>query len=205
MPLTLNPGQTLLFTGDSVTDCGRRDDPEGLGSGYVRDLVASGALDGMTVVNTGIGGNRVIDLENRWRQDVLAHHPDVLSVLVGINDVWRRYDSDDPTSLQQFTVGYRSLLTQAADAGIRLVLLEPFVLPVTEEQIGWREDLNPKIEAMHELAREFDAILVPTDRELTALAAEVGPSALAADGVHPTEQGHRAIADLWLDTVLARP
>lgn len=204
MPLTLTPGQTLLFTGDSVTDCGRRDDAAGLGSGYVRDIVASGALDSETVINTGIGGNRVVDLESRWQQDALGHRPDVLSVLIGINDVWRRYDNNDPTSLQQFTVGYRSLLSQAAEAGIRLVLLEPFVLPVTEEQIGWREDLNPKIEAVHELAREFDALLVPTDRELTALALEVGPSVLAADGVHPTEQGHRAIADLWLDTVLGR-
>lgn len=205
MPLTLTPGQTLLFTGDSVTDCGRRDDADGLGSGYVRDIVASGALDGVSVINTGIGGNRVVDLEGRWQQDVLAHRPDVLSVLIGVNDVWRRYDSNDPTSLDQFVVGYRSLLTQAGEAGIRLVLLEPFVLPVTEEQIGWREDLNPKIEAVHELAREFDALLVPTDRELTALAAEVGPSTLAADGVHPTDAGHRAIADLWLDTVLALP
>jgi len=205
MPLTLNPGQTLLFTGDSVTDCGRRDDPEGLGSGYVRDIVASGALEGAAVINTGVGGNRVIDLEKRWQQDVLGHRPDVVSMLIGVNDVWRRYDSNDPTTLEQFAAGYRSLLSQAADAGIRLVLLEPFVLPVTEEQISWREDLNPKIEAVHELAAEFDAILVPTDRELTALAADVGPSTLAVDGVHPTEQGHREIADLWLDTVLARP
>lgn len=205
MPLTISPGQTVLFTGDSVTDCGRRDDPEQLGWGYVRYLAGSAALAGVRVRNTGVGGDRVVNLENRWSEDVLALRPDVLSVLIGINDVWRRYDSNDPTSLERYHHGYRSLLEQAADAGTRLVVLEPFVLPVTEEQIGWREDLNPKIETLHELAREFDAILVPTDRELTALATQTGPSALAADGVHPTDLGHRAIADLWLDTVLAQP
>lgn len=209
MSLTISGGQTLLFTGDSVTDCGRRDDADGqLGFGYVRaiagSVAASTVLDGVQIVNTGVGGDRVVDLEARWDVDVLAQRPEVLSVLIGINDTWRRYDSDDPTSVEAFERGYRGILERAAEGGARLVLLEPFLLPVTDAQHGWREDLDPKIAVVHTLAREFDAVLVPTDSTLTALAAGVGAAELAADGVHPTERGHRAIAELWIETVLAR-
>jgi acyl-CoA thioesterase-1 len=194
--------QTVLFVGDSVTDCGRRDDPEGLGSGYVRVLAATPELAGRTVLNRGISGNRVVDLETRWADDVLAVDAGVVSILIGINDTWRRYDSDDPTTVEAYQAGYRRLLEPlAARPGTALVLMEPFVLPVTPEQAGWRDDLDPKIEVVHRLAAEYGATLVPTDVELTRLAAEAGAGgavALAEDGVHPTPQGHAAIAAIWL-------
>ena len=193
--------QTVLFVGDSVTDCGRRDDPEGLGSGYVRVLAATPELAGRTVLNRGISGNRVVDLEARWADDVLAVDAAVVSILIGINDTWRRYDSDDPTTVDAYEAGYRRLLEPfGARPETALVLMEPFVLPVTPEQAGWREDLDPKIEVVHRLATEFGATLVPTDVELTRLAAEGagGAAALAEDGVHPTPRGHAAIAAIWL-------
>ncbi|WP_439564211.1 SGNH/GDSL hydrolase family protein [Microcella sp.] len=194
-------GLTLHFTGDSVTDCGRRTDPDRhLGDGYVRLLSERPDLAGDHVVNTGINGNRVRELTDRWQRDVLATPPDLLSVLVGINDTWRRYDSDDPTSVDEYVEGYARLIDQARAAGVRaIVLCEPFVLPISDEQRAWRDDLNPKIEAVHTLARELGAVLLETDRALTALAAEVGAAAVAADGVHPTVLGHRAIANLWWD------
>src|ERR1700712_5153447 len=92
MPLDLQPGQTYLFIGDSITDVGRRDEPEGLGNGYVRlirdYLYAKDPVKAPRVINTGISGNRVTHLQKRWKEDVLDHAPDVVSIKIGINDVW---------------------------------------------------------------------------------------------------------------------
>jgi acyl-CoA thioesterase-1 len=203
MTIQLEPGTTILFTGDSVTDCGRREDTRGhLGFGYVRAVAESPRTEGATIVNTGIGGDRIVDLERRWRADVLDHQADVVSILIGANDTWRRYDSGQETSAVQFEAGYRRLLDAVAAAGSRLVLIEPFVLPVFEAQQAWRDDLDPKIEVVRRLAAGYGAILVPADVELTRQSSEVGAAALADDGVHPTELGHTRLAELWLDTVV---
>ena len=209
--LRLDCGATIVFTGDSVTDCGRRQDPRGhLGHGYVRVIAQSPRAAGVSAVNTGTGGDRIVDLEQRWRVDVLDHHADVVSILIGVNDTWRRYDSGEQTSVAQFEGRYRRLLDTVAAAGSQLVLIEPFVLPVDEGQKMWREDLDPKIEVVRRLAAHYNAILVPADVELTRQSAELGAVALAVDGVHPTELGHTRLAELWLDTVagtaaLSRP
>lgn len=193
------PPVTVHFTGDSVTDCGRQT-PQGapLGDGYVALLAQRAEFVTTSVHNTGASGDRVRELSARWRQDVLSTRPDVLSVLVGINDTWRRYDSDDPTSTDEFHEGYEWLLSSARESGVRhIVLCEPFLLPIDTGQRQWRTDLDPKIDAVRDLAVRFDAILVATDVELTALAQRLGAQALAADGVHPTAIGHEAIARMW--------
>lgn len=204
MAITIGHGTRVLFTGDSVTDTGRRDGVgDGLGDGYVRRIADSPEFAGVEVLNTGIGGDTSADLGARFAQDVLAHRPDVLSILVGVNDTWRRYDSDLETSVDDYTANYRTMLTAARDAGIALVLVEPFLLPVLRSQRAWRGDLDPKIAVVRALAAEFGAVLVPADVELTRLAESEGAAALASDGVHPTTAGHDAIARLWLRTVLS--
>src|SRR5258705_6764737 len=154
--------EILVFAGDSVTDCGRRTDPEALGDGYVRNLWNDLGPQRPRIVNVGISGNRAVDLRERWATDVLAHEPDMVSVLIGINDTWRRYDEDDPTSTEDFEAAYRAILEPVQ---AKLVLVEPFLLAVKEEQREWREDLDPKIEVVRRLADEFDALLVPADVE----------------------------------------
>jgi lysophospholipase L1-like esterase len=197
----LDPRRTIVFAGDSVTDCGRRDDPAGLGDGYVKDLYDDLGPGRPMILNAGISGNRAGDLVARWETDVLAHSPDLVSVLIGINDTWRRYDKNDPTSAEQFEAAYRKLLDPLRQ--VRLVLIEPILVPVEDEQRGWREDLDPKLEVVRRLAGEYGAVLVPADAEFTARAAEVGPETLADDGVHPTAAGHRLLADLWQRTVFS--
>jgi acyl-CoA thioesterase-1 len=187
----------VLFIGDSVTDSGRREDePDYLGDGYVR--VIAGRIPDRRVVNVGIGGNRVVDLRDRWKTDVLDLHPAVLSVYVGINDTWRRYDSNDPTTAAAFEADYRACLDQLAE-GVALVLVEPFVVPVTAEQERWSDDLDEKRAVVARLAVEYRAAFVPLHALLTAAASEHGAAAIAQDGVHPTEFGHRLIADAWLE------
>ncbi|GAA1603320.1 MULTISPECIES: SGNH/GDSL hydrolase family protein [Kribbella] len=199
MSIVLDPRRTVVFAGDSVTDCGRRTDPAGLGDGYVRTLYDDLGDNRPTIVNAGISGNRAVDLAARWADDVLAHDPALVSILIGINDTWRRYDENDPTTAESFEASYRSLLDPLS---CPVVLMEPFLLPVKDGQDAWREDLDPKLEVVRKLAVEYGAILVPTDVELTKQAASAGPAALAGDGVHPSPAGHRALADLWRRYVL---
>ena len=191
----------IVFIGDSITDAGRRDDPDGLGLGYVR-LIADRLHergDSRAVVNTGISGNRIDDLRLRWEADALAHNPSTLSVYVGINDTWRRYDRKDPTSAGHFESAYRGILEEArARLTPRLILVEPFVVPVTEEQTTWHEDLDAKREVVASLATEFGAAFVPLHVIMSIAAKDEGPAAIAADGVHPTPLGHELIAEAWL-------
>ncbi len=189
---------TVVCTGDSVTDCGRRDDPDGLGNGYVRRIATSPALAGARVVNTGVGGNLSSDLVKRWEEDVVAHAPAVVSVLIGINDVWRRYDGAGiVTSAAAFEENLRGVLTPTA---ARLVLIEPFVLPVTEEQERWEaEDLGAKRTVVRKLAAALGAVFVPAQELLSAVARSEGAATLAADGVHPTDRGHEVLASAWLE------
>src|SRR5471030_1493711 len=185
----------VLFIGDSVTDCGRRDDaPDFLGDGYVR-LIAERLTD-RHIINVGISGNRVIDLRDRWHIDVVEQKPDILTVYIGINDTWRRYDENDPTSPTFFEADYRACLSDLGGAS-RLILVEPFVLPVNDEQEHWHEDLDEKRAVVERLAAEFGSGFVPLQSLLAAAAEDHGATALAADGVHPTELGHRTIADAW--------
>jgi lysophospholipase L1-like esterase len=189
-----------VFIGDSVTDCDRLIQPP-YGDGYVYNIAQSGRLKG-EIINVGISGHRMIDLENRWDTDVLAHKPTLVSVAIGINDMWRRYDSNDPTSVEDFEEGYRRVLKATkAQGNPELVLCEPFLLSVREEMNTWREDLDPKIAVVHKMANEFGAKLVRFDHRFNHLAQEISMLELADDGVHPSKLGHTIMADLWLGSV----
>jgi len=154
-------------------------------------------------LNRGISGDRVRDLRRRWRLDCLDLRPDLVSILIGVNDTWRRYDSDDPTSVEDFERDYVDVLerTRHVLPATRVVLLEPFLLPVREDQHTWREDLDPKLAVVRRLADSYGATLVPLDVVLQKAAETSGAAALAADGVHPTSEGHDLIARTWLETV----
>ena len=183
----------IVFAGDSITDGERNTTADGLGDGYVRVLAAHPRLRGWRVVNRGISGNRAQDLRARWQTDVLDESPDVVSIFVGINEVWRRFDSGDATSDEQFEAELRALIEPLA--GARLVLVEPFLLPRDEEQRGWSDELAGKVRVVRALAAELGAPLVPLD--LTMRAAGTA-SELAPDGVHPNALGHQLVADTWL-------
>lgn len=192
--------QVTVFIGDSVTDCGRLVEPP-FGDGYVFNIANSGRLKG-EIINVGTSGHRLVDLENRWTTDVLAHSPTLVSVAIGINDTWRRYDDNDPTSVEDFEDRYRRVLqTTKAHGNPELVLCEPFLLEVRDEMNTWREDLDPKIAVVHKMASEFGATLVSFDQRFKELSQEMPMSDLAEDGIHPSIFGHTIMADLWLRTV----
>lgn len=202
----INPGDKILFTGDSITDCGSSlsDDINFLGHGYpifIASLlgVRYPELE-LTFVNTGVSGNGISDLAKRWQRDVLNHKPQILSVLIGINDVATRYSGSHSISTEEFAETYRGLLKQARTGlpGCRIVLLEPFLLPLREELRRWRADLDPKIQAVRDLAEEFSCTLIPLDGIFAAAACRREKSFWTGDGVHPTATGHALIADNWI-------
>ncbi|WP_033219478.1 SGNH/GDSL hydrolase family protein [Kitasatospora phosalacinea] len=193
----------VLFQGDSITDAGRdRARPGHLGYGYAA-MVAAALPGTSTVLNRGVAGDRITDLSARWDEDALAHRPQLLSLLIGVNDTWRRYDSGLPSPADTWEDEYRALLERLhAHCAPRLVLIEPFLVPVTPEQWTWREDLDPRIHAVRRLAADHDALLLAADGLLNQAARTAGdPALIAADGVHPTELGHRLLAEAWLRLV----
>ncbi len=202
--MLIKDGSVVLFQGDSITDCGRsKENTSDLGGGYAMMAAALfGALHpdlNVRFINRGISGNRVKDLAARWQQDCIDLKPDVVSIFIGINDCWRRYDRNDPTPAEQYEAGYRSILEQVrAKTAASVIILEPFVLPWPEDRIRWREDLDPKIDAARRLAREFAAAYVPLDGIFASYAVVKQPQFWAADGVHPTKAGHAVIAREWL-------
>ena len=158
--MILKSDDRILFTGDSITDCGRSDEhPFGL-NGYVvmtaARLQAHFATARLHLFNRGISGNRALDLLGRLDADLIELRPTVVSIMVGINDTWRRYDSNDPTPTADYEAQLRSILTRIRrELQSRVVLIEPFVLPVPADRAAWREDLNPRIDAVRRLAVEF--------------------------------------------------
>ncbi|MGX1759607.1 SGNH/GDSL hydrolase family protein [Streptomyces lydicus] len=220
MTITVRPGSTVMFTGDSITDCQRRESEDGLGFGYPLRIAGEWGLRHpdrpVTWLNSGIAGHKVSDLEARWQTDVLDAGPDVVSILVGVNDMgWHTLDPEGYViPVEEFTAGYDRLLAPLAEAGTELILIEPFLLPIqgvveagaarigVEERKEWRADLDPKIQAVRDLADRYGAQLLPADRMFAELAATTEPEHWAEDGVHPTPAGHAALAAAWLRLVV---
>lgn len=203
-------GQVVLFQGDSITDCGRdRSDITSLGGGYA-DIIAKLYRTlfpeaGVTFINKGIGGNRVKDLLARYEEDFRSIQPDYLSILIGVNDTWRRYDNNDPTGSEEFESTYRELLTKLRRdlPDCKLVMIEPFLLNSLPDRAAWREDLDPKIHVVRKLAKEYADYYIPMDGIFAkAEVEEYTCEQLAQDGVHPSAIGHRMIAEEYLKIFL---
>ena len=202
------PPIRVVFQGDSVTDCwrGRFNDTD-LGSGYAMMAAAHFAAQfpekQVQFFNRGVSADRVRNLEARWEEDCLALHPDWVSILIGINDTWRRYDQNDPTPVAAFATTYRAILEATTAQGARIIICEPFLLPVSAEQMTWREDLDPKIAVIRQLAQEYRAWFIPLDGLFARVATRREPIFWADDGVHPSPAGHALIARAWLETFTA--
>ncbi len=203
--ITIQPKSLVLFQGDSITDASRDyANGEDWGRGYVNFIASWYSAQypeaGVRFLNRGLSGNRAIDLVNRWDTDCLDLKPDLLTILIGVNDTWRKYDRDDPTSVEDFEVRYRNILMRTRETlpDTPIILMEPFVLPEPPDRLEWREDLNPKILATRRLAEEFQLTLIPLDYLFQKACALREPSFWSADGVHPTQPGHALIAQSWL-------
>jgi lysophospholipase L1-like esterase len=216
LPTPIRPsptGSVVLFQGDSITDGGRNRSATGannaaaLGTGYPM-LVAAALLgarpdQGLAFFNRGVSGDKVPDLAARWAVDALAIKPDVLSVLVGVNDFWHKRLRGYTGTVQDYENGFVSLLeaTRRALPAIRLVVLEPFVLRIGAVESDWFPEFDERRAAAARVARRSGAVFVELQQTFNRLAARSRPEYWAGDGVHPTLAGHQVIAERWRQDV----
>jgi lysophospholipase L1-like esterase len=212
----LTPGDRLLFIGDSVTDCGRlrpvgRGSPYALGTGYVAQVNAwlepfqKGRP--IQIVNMGTDGNTVRDLARRWDTDVLALEPDWLSVMIGINDVWRQFDgaaADSAVRLDEFWDTYSDLLSHTRPLLKGLVLMTPYFVQ-SDRRDPMRVMMDEYGRAVRDLAARHDALLVDTQAAIDRVLERSDYKAIAIDRVHPTAMGHEILAYAFIRAVGITP
>lgn len=202
MTCLFQPQQKLLFIGDSITDCGRRQQSHAPhGDGYVRHIaeqLSTVRRDlNLSIVNKGISGDTSRDLLRRWERDVTAERPDWLFIKVGVNDMWRyiSHDLAAAVPVSEYESNLRQMLArsrEATDAGI--ILIEPFLVE-PDRADPFRAGLHAYQTAVCQLALEFDTRLVKLQDAFDRALASRPPAYWAEDRVHPTAAGHRLIAD----------
>lgn len=211
--MLIDPKSKLLMIGDSITDCGRNQPVgeainDGLGNGYVSQVNAliSASYPGhqIRVLNTGISGNTVLDLEARWGRDVLALQPDWLSVMIGINDVWRQFDAPLQTewhvSLETYAATLEKLIAQTRPRLKGMVMMSPyFIEPNRSEPM--RAMMDRYGAAMKTVAERHQAIFVDTQAVFDEAMKHIHPMTLALDRVHPGQVGHMLLARAFLNAV----
>lgn len=202
----------ILFYGDSITDASREKDREKelltnnrFGHGYV--MQAAGRLllrdpAKYEIVNRGVSGNRIVDLYARGKRDLWNEQPDVISILIGINDIWHEINWQNGVELDRFERIYRMLLdeTRARVPQAKIILMEPFVLhgSATDEHFEEFCAVYDYAAAVKKLAADYGAYFVPLQGVLSEKAAKYGAETMLRDGVHPAVGGAAVIADEWL-------
>ena len=211
---TLKNGAVILFQGDSITDGnrGRNADPNHImGHGYAFSIASRVGADypekRYQFYNRGISGNKVNDLESRWQSETLDLKPDVLSILVGVNDSSSVVFNWAPiVSPEKYEETYTSLLeqTKAAFPNILFVLCEPFILKggrVTENWEAYHSDIAQRQAVVRKLAIKFDAVFVGFQEVFDKACDKATAGYWIWDGVHPTVAGHELMAREWLKQV----
>ncbi|GIJ45339.1 lipase [Virgisporangium aliadipatigenens] len=205
--MIFDSGQHVLFIGDSITDCGRRDAAAPYGDGYmslVRAFVTAGRPDlHLTWTNRGIGGDTVRHLAERWERDVVELRPDWLSVKIGINDVWRTFAGlpDEAVPIDEYERTLRQLLRRAVDAtGCRLILADPYVIEADREE-PQRAETARYAAVVAGLAEEFGARHVRTQEAFDRVLEHSTGSDWADDRIHPNLPGHAVIARAFLAVI----
>lgn len=196
----------IVFIGDSITEAGRLEDQEKIGTGYVRllhDYLQTSYPNSFEVLNKGVSGDRVIDLAKRWENDVLRNNPDILSISIGVNDVWHQLKHRDVKQVYpaDFERVYDEILLQAkTQTNAQLVLMEPTIIEEDVHSIG-NQKLMAYVEIVRHLADKYQAILVPTHQRFMDFLATNSEYALTTDGVHMNSAGNMLIATSWLKSV----
>lgn len=197
----------LLFIGDSITEGGKREDPEEIGISYVRIihdyLITTYPQKALNITNKGIGGNRITDLALRWQQDVIEPNPDYVSISIGINDVWRQLDRPEieQVDVKKFEHIYKELLTQVKEhTNARIILMEPTIIEEDIQAQG-NQMLKKYVKVVNEMANQFEAIIVPTHQAFVQYLENNNGYKLTTDGVHMNSAGNMLMATTWLKAV----
>ena len=198
----------IVFQGDSITDAGRdKRNYHDMGNGYPKYAAASirEAFPDTEIelINLGISGNRTDQLFDRLYPDAIAFEPDVISILIGINDIWHRHGSGRiETTDEQIAVNYRTILTRLKNqTKAKIVMLSPYLLD-SEDKEDWRVELDSILPIIRSLADEFADAYVPLDELFAeALKNQPEPKFYSADGVHPNTNGAEFIGKHYFETI----
>jgi len=207
--IKLKADAVIVFIGDSITDDGRDkgnqapNDAKALGRGYAAMLAGSLLGDhadlGLKIYNRGTSGNKIPDLAARWQQDVIDLKPNVLSILIGVNDLWHQFAFGNKykATIEDYQNGFRELIewTQREVPGVQIVICEPFTLRDSKDF----EPLADYAVAARALAAEKNLVFVPFQSVLTRATQAAPASFWLWDGVHPTLPAHALLARTWLD------
>ncbi len=206
-------GQTILFIGDSISDYERkRPVGEGLFDAWGKSYVANAASLmccmypelGLRIINMGISGNQVRDLDARWQTDVMDHHPDWVSVLIGINDVWRQFDSpaqkEQHVPLDEFEATYENLIHQTLPHVKGMILMTPYFMEPNKLD-PMRARMDEYGEIVKELAAKYNLICVDLQAGWDRLFEHMHPANIAWDRIHPNQIGCMYIAKQFLAAV----
>jgi len=197
-------GEIILFQGDSITESGRNEKVNDLGFGYPALIAAWLSTKypekDIRFINRGISGDRIRDLKKRWQKDCVDLKPTLVSILIGINDTWNRYNNNDPTSLESFESDYRYIIERTRNnLDANIIVCEPFLISIDENKTKWREDLDPKIQIVRKLSREYHVFYLPLDGIMAQACTIREQQFWTTDGIHPTLAGHALIAKKWLE------
>ena len=198
----------IVFQGDSITDAGRdKRNYHHMGNGYpkyasevLRETMPDVEFE---FLNFGISGNRTCQLFDRLYADGLAFEPDMISILIGINDIWHRYGSGKiATTDEQIATNYRAILARIKrETNAKIVMLAPYILD-TEDKEPMREDLGRVLPIIRSLAEEFADVYIPLDELFEeALKTQPEPKFYSGDGVHPNANGAEFIGKHYAEAV----
>ena len=204
-----------LFQGDSITDAGRNkeqelaNNPWSFGVGYANHiaswLLAEMPGKDLTIYNRGISGNKVFQLADRWEKDCLDLKPDVLSILIGVNDYWHFRNGQYDGTPEIYENDYRELLQRTLDAlpNLKLVICQPFILTgTTAVDESWLEPFGAYQSIAKKIAAEFSAVWVPFQEAFDRAVELAPPGYWAGDGVHPSMAGAQLMANTWLEALI---
>lgn len=196
----------ILFQGDSITDADRnRSDYHELGRGYPLYAAQYIKEDNPDIdfefVNLGISGNQTIDLVNRLQSDFIDVQPDIVSILIGVNDTWHRADNRKWLGNDVFEANYRKVLTEIKEkTNAKILMLEPFLLHAPEKEF-FRVDLDFKIDVVRKLAKEFADFYIPLDGLFASASIGKDDYHWSEDGVHPNNNGAEFIGDVYANAI----
>jgi lysophospholipase L1-like esterase len=211
----VKPGDVVLFQGDSITDAGRnRDDakansPAALGTGYAwlaaSQLLVDSPDANLKFFNRGNSGNKVYQLAERWQADCLDLKPNVLSILIGVNDFAHMLKGDFKGTLETYESDYRDIIKRAKDAlpDLKLIICEPFALKAGKVDDKWFPAYGGYQDAARRIAEDSKAAYLPFQAMFNAAAKIAPPATWAADGIHPTASGAALMAHWWMKAASA--
>lgn len=198
----------ILFQGDSITDAGRsRENDDVLGSGYpllVKAALGYEAPGEYEFLNRGISGNRVVDLYARIKADIINLKPDVMSILIGVNDVWHEFSRENGVDAEKYYKIYDMLIEEVKIAlpEIKIMILEPFVLKASATEEKWEgfyAETKKRAQMAKKIAEKYDLPFIALQAGFEELSKLQPADYWLADGVHPTAMGHEFIKNKWIE------